>query len=98
MTEEECAESTQNMLDALGAVGDREHAAETVAKLSLGWPQHLKGAQTVLCRELLQTNGDLGEVNYSRVRSESDRNRHDYYNARLSGSILGIHVLSPRVW
>ena len=91
MAEDECAESTRNMLDALGAVGDREHAAETVAKLSLGWPQHLKGAQTALCRELLRANGDLGEVDYSRVRSESDQNRREYYNARLAGSILGIH-------
>ena len=91
MAEEECAASTRDMLDALGADGDREHAAERAAKLSLGWPQHLKGAQTALCRELLRTNGNLGEVDYSRVQGESDRNRHDYYNARLSGSILGVH-------
>ena len=91
MAADECAESTRNMLGALGANGDREHAGQVVAMLSLGWPQHLKGAQTALCRELLRTNGDLEEVDYGRVRSESDRNRHDYYNARLSGSVLGIH-------
>ena len=91
MAEDECAESTRNMLVAVGANGDRKHAGEVVAALSLGWPQHLKGAQTALCRELLRAHGDLGEVDYGRVRSESDRNRHDYYNARLSGSVLGVH-------
>ena len=91
MAEQECAESTRKMLGSIGADGDREHAARTVAKLSLGWPQHLKGAQTALCRELLRTDGDLGEIDYGRVRSESDRNRHDYYNARLSASVLGVH-------
>ena len=91
MAEDECAESTRNMLGAVGANGDREHAGQVVAALSLGWPQHLKGAQTALCRELLRAHGDLGEVDYGRVRSESDRNRHDYYHARLSGSVLGIH-------
>ncbi|MDE0192980.1 MAG: hypothetical protein OXQ90_16625 [Gammaproteobacteria bacterium] len=91
MAESECAESTRNMLGSLGAKGDREHSAQVVAKLSLGWPQHLKGAQTALCRELLRTNGELGEVDYERLRTESDSNRHGYYNARLAGSILGIH-------
>lgn len=91
MAEAECAESTATMLAALGAAGDRDHAARVVAKLSLGWPQHLKGAQTALCRELLRTNGDLSEVDYAQVRSDSDRNRHGYYHARLSGSVLGIH-------
>ena len=91
MAEDECAESTKKMLDTIGTNGDRENAGQVVAKLSLGWPQHLKGAQTALCRELLRTNGDLGEVDYGRVESESDRNRYDYYNARLSGSVLGVH-------
>ena len=91
MAEDECAESTQKMLDTLDADGDHEEAARVVAKLSLGWPAHLKGAQTALCRELLRTNGDLTEVDYGRVASESDRNRYDYYNARLSGSVLGVH-------
>ncbi|MDE0441954.1 MAG: hypothetical protein OXL38_07530 [Gammaproteobacteria bacterium] len=91
MAEQECAESTRKMLGTLGANGDREQAAQAVAKLSLGWPQHLKGAQTALCRELLRTDGHLGEIDYRRVQSESDQNRRDYYNARLAGSILGIH-------
>ena len=94
MSESECASSTSRLLDAYGVSGDgaeRVHASRTVARLSRGWPKHLKGAQTALCRELLRTNGDLRDVDYARVRSESDRNRHDYYNARLSGSILGTH-------
>ena len=91
MSEGECAESTRDMLDALGANGDRADSAEAVARLAQGWPQHLHGAQTALCRELLRTDGELDEVDFTRVREDSDRNRRDYYNARLSGSILGIH-------
>ena len=94
MSESECASSTSRLLDAYGMSGgsvEKARASRTVARLSRGWPQHLKGAQTALCRELLRTNGNLGQVDYERVRSESDRNRHDYYNARLSGSILGVH-------
>ncbi len=94
MSESECASSTSRMLDAYDASGgtsEKARAYRTVARLSRGWPKHLKAAQTALCRELLRTDGDLREVDYGRVRSESDRNRHDYYNARLSGSILGIH-------
>ena len=91
MAEDECAESTRDMLDALGASGDREHAAQAAAKLSLGWPQHLKGVQTALCRELLQANGELDAVDFGRVEEESDRNRHDYYNARLAGSVLATY-------
>ena len=53
MAEDECAESTRNMLGAVRANGDREHAGQVVAALSLGWPQHLKGAQSALCRGLL---------------------------------------------
>ena len=89
MSEEECAESTSMMLDKLGAVGGRSEAAEMVAALSHGWPQHLHGAQTALCRELLRTQGVLRDVDATEVRSESDRRRHEYYDKRLSGSVLG---------
>ena len=89
MSEEECAESTSMMLDELGVVGARSEAARMVAALSQGWPQHLHGAQTALCRELLRTDGVLPEVNTARVRMESDRSRWEYYERRLSGSVLG---------
>ncbi len=89
MSGEECAESTSMMLDELGVVGSRSEAAQMVAALSHGWPQHLHGAQTALCRELLRTDGVLRDVNTARVRSEAERRRRDYYESRLSGSVLG---------
>lgn len=89
MSEEECAESTSMMLDKLGVVGAKPEAAQMVAALSHGWPQHLHGAQTALCRELLRTQGVLRDVNATEVRRESDRRRHEYYDKRLAGSVLG---------
>ena len=89
MSEEECAESTSMMLDELGVVGMQSEAAQMVAALAHGWPQHLHGAQTALCRGLLRTQGVLKDVDATEVRSESDRRRHEYYDRRLSGSVLG---------
>ena len=89
MSEEDCVESTSMMLDELGVAGAKWEAAQTVAALSHGWPQHLHGAQTALCRELLRTDGVLRDVDAALVRTESDRNRREYYDRRLSGSVLG---------
>lgn len=88
---EACAESTRAMLEAFGATGDVVRAAETVAGLSFGWPQHLKCAQQALCRELLRTDGDLARSDPERVRLESDESRFDYYRARMSGSVLDLY-------
>ncbi len=93
MAAEECAESTAMMLAALGAGGgdaEKDRAAGLAAELSYGWPQHLHIAQTALCRELLRTDGTLRGIDSDRVRTESDRRRHDYYAKRLSGSVLGL--------
>ncbi len=90
LTGDQCAESTRKLLDEFGADGEREPAAEMVAGFAYGWPQHLCGAQQALCKELEldRVNGDLGKVDYKRVRDESDKNRRNYYDARLSGSAL----------
>lgn len=91
MSLEECAESTRMMLDECGVIGrdtDKERAAMSVARLSQGWPQHLHGAQTALCGELLRTDGSLDAVDWGRVRSESDRSRHEYYHRRLFNTVL----------
>ena len=91
MSLEECAESARMMLDECGVIGcdaDKERAAMSVAELSHGWPQHLHGAQTALCGELLRTDGSLDAVDWERVRSESDRSRHEYYHRRLFNTVL----------
>ena len=41
----------------------------SIPGLSRGWPQHLHGAQTALCHELLRTNGALNEVDSERLRA-----------------------------
>ena len=91
MRESECIESTALLLDACGAIGDssgRQQWCRTVARLSQGWPQHLNGSQRALCRELLRTEGVLDQVDLGVVRSESDRTRRDYYQIRLSDTVL----------
>ena len=91
MSESECIESTALLLDACGAIGDssgRQQWCRAVARLSQGWPQHLSGSQRALCRELLRTEGVLAEVDVGVVRSESGRTRRDYYQIRLSDTVL----------
>ncbi len=92
-TKAECAESTRSMLGKLGAVGDptaRENAAQRVAELSYGWPQHLNCAQVALCRELRRTVGVLGDVDADRVARASDQLRYDYYLDRLATPVFSL--------
>ena len=91
MSDTECAESTQMMLDELAVVGDEaqnDRTARMTADLSFGWPQHLHCAQQALCRELLLTDGVLNDVNVEHVRKESDHRRENYYERRLRGTVL----------
>ena len=91
MSEDECAESTRMILDACrthGGDDEKRQAAASVAGLSRGWPQHLHGAQSALCREMLRNQGSLDDVDWDRVRSESDRSRQEYYHRRLFNTVL----------
>lgn len=92
LPDEACAESTRKMLESFDARGDAERAAEAVAEMSLGWPQHLKCAQQALCGELLAVDGDLRRVDYDVVRRETDDARREYYAERLRNTVLGRHV------
>ena len=86
MTEQECAESTLMMLDALGVDGatpEHEALAGLTGELAHEWPQHLHCAQVSLCEELLRTDGALREVDTRQVRERSDAMRHAYYDLRL---------------
>ena len=87
----ECAESTRNMLAALHVEAEStatQEAARRVACLSHGWPQHLHGSQVALLEQVLANDGKLGQVDYAKVRAESDRRRIDYYEARLQSHPL----------
>ena len=87
MADVECAASTTVMLETLGveaSEAQRRKAVGVVVEESHGWPQHLFCAQQVLCRELLRTNGDLGDVDLDRLRAESKAARHAYYAGRLN--------------
>jgi len=93
MAKDECAESTRKMLDKLGVVGDateKENAAQMVAALSYGWPQHLNCAQVALGGELRRTNGVLHDVNADRVAQASDQLRYDYYVDRLAHPVFSL--------
>ena len=91
MSEGECSESTRMMLTELrvdGTDDEREEMTGLAAALSHGWPQHLHCVQAAMCRELLRTDGVLREVSVSGIGSESDQRRGDYYQRRLSGTML----------
>lgn len=93
MSEDECAQSTAAMLEEIDAAGtdnEKNAVASLVASLSYGWPQHLHCAQMALCRELKRTRGVLKEVATTRVRTESDSRRADYYRKRLADSVLDL--------
>ena len=93
MAEDDCAESTRKMLEKLGVVGDdteREGAAEMVAALSYGWPQHLNCAQVALCSELRRTLGILRDIDVDRVAHASDQLRYDYYLDRLAHPVFSL--------
>ena len=91
MSDEECADSTLNMLDAFGVVAHTNTSivCKEIARMSRGWPQHLNRAQVALSIELLETEGDLASVSMTKVEQQSDRYRAMYYSHRLQGSILG---------
>ena len=88
MTDGECAESTRMMLDAAGVRGDIVRASELSAPLAMGWPQHLKGVQDALAREVQRVGGDADQVDHLTVNAEATRFRSQYYEARLDDSIL----------
>ncbi|MCY3838569.1 MAG: ATP-binding protein [Gammaproteobacteria bacterium] len=91
LSADECAESTREMLAALCVDAESAVCREAelrIARISHGWPQHLHGAQVALLEQLLGNDGDLGQVDYAKVREESDRRRIDYYEARLQSHPL----------
>ena len=102
MLDNECVESTLNMLDDFGIEHGPQMArtCEDVARMSRGWPQHLNRAQTALSVQLLETDGDLTAVDMTKVEHRSDQDRASYYAARLEGSILGQRpeLVSALVW
>ena len=86
-----CHEVVRNMLAELDATRTSEQIAfaeRELTDMSFGWPQHLNGAQVALVEQLVGTGGDLGGVDYSKVRARSDTFRFDYYRKRLASSPL----------
>lgn len=101
MSDDECAESTRMMLDALRADGtrtERARAAGMAVELSFGWPQHLFCAQQALCRALVEAGGALANVDWATVRKRAQEDRYRYYEGRLDGTVLAHWpVLAARV-
>ena len=91
MTPSECRESTDQVFDRFGAVGgpgERRMAADVVADVSYGWPQHLFCAQRALCGELARTGGVLGRLDFEAVREQAARARSRYYDGRVDSAPL----------
>ena len=101
MSHDEGVESTLNMLDTIGAIGDHEKAAHHIATLSFGWPRHLNRAQKALRDELIreEVDGDLACADFSNIKQKSDESRARYYETRLNDPLLArdrqlsIHML-----
>lgn len=87
----ECADSTRQMMVAFGVEADDpsvEKVGRRVEEMSVGWPQHLKGAQTALAEQLVAVNGDLSRIDLDAVERESDASRAAYYTQRLDSGLL----------
>ncbi len=101
MTEAECAASTNEMLDRLGATpesGARAALVDTVVEDALGWPQHLHCAQQEATRALRDAKGVMPEVDLGAVRRASSGRRTDYYQERLGhGDLKRWPVLAAAV-
>ena len=91
MTPSECRDSTDQVFDRFGAVGgpgERRVAADVVADVSYGWPQHLFCAQRALCGELALARGVLGRLDFAAVREQAARARSRYYDGRVDSAPL----------
>ncbi len=87
----ECADSTRQMVAAFGIeVGDPLVGAvgSRVEEMSVGWPQHLKGAQTALAEQLAAVDGDLSRIDLDAVERKSDARKAAYYTQRLDSGLL----------
>ena len=92
LSEDECADSTCQMLTALAVsatADERAGMARTIAPMSRRWPQHLCCAQQALCEELIRADGVLKDVDVNAVRAKADARRYEYYRERLADTVLG---------
>ena len=93
MSESECVDSTGLLLDACGVIGRQFRAGSnwcrTVARF-VAWlaaaPERL--ATGPMSRATTHRRAYWTEVDLGVVRSESDRTRRDYYQIRLSDTVL----------
>ena len=101
LSHDECVESTRMMLDHCRIAGDdrlKTEVAQTVAKLSHGWPQHLGCAQSALARELIRVDCDLSEIDGETVERETTAARYEYYRGRIEDHpVLGEPEFTARV-
>ena len=86
LSKEECEDSTRQMLDRCGIVGDpvlREDVVRQVAAMSQCWPQHLACAHAALARELQRVDRDMARIDLETVERETTADRHRYYQTRI---------------
>lgn len=87
LSKEECEDSTRQMLDRCGIVGDpvlREDVVRQVAAMSQCWPQHLACAHAALARELQRVDRDMARIDLETVERETTADRHRYYQTRIA--------------
>ena len=99
LSDEECAESTLNMLNELNPMGanlaSKKELANKSEEWSFGWPQHLQGAQKAICEQLLNTKGDLSCLNHNTIEQRCRELRGLYYSDRLE--LIPVSDVDPNV-
>ncbi len=84
---QEAAESVKLMLEEYYVTGkETEDIARWIAKLSDGWPQHLRHYMRALAGDLAAKRGNLSEVSRDWIQAEGDAKRQSYYLDRLQGT------------
>ncbi len=87
LAEPEAADAVHRLLQDHHIVGHEDAAiAGKIARWSNGWPQHLQNYIGALAGEVADRDGDLTQLDETRIRREGDLARKNYYQERLTDS------------
>ncbi len=87
LSEDDCKVVAQAFFDKYGVLGssqEREEWAETIARESQCWPQHIQASLQGLAEALAEAGGDLGKTDREKALKGGFDRRKEYYEARLA--------------
>ena len=74
-----------------------EQGVDRLAEPCDGWPRHLHIVLKAFGREALRMGGDLGKVEWEKVRSEIRTGRDDYYGHQFSAEMREARSLTAKI-